>query len=152
LTAVAVKYNELKKMDVEVLAMSTDSRFTHKLWQAEELSKMTPGGVPFPLLSDAGGRIGRVYGVYEEASGVNIRGRFIIDPDGIIQSMEVMTPSVGRNVTEMIRQVKAFQHVRATGEVTPAGWQPGKLTLKPSFDLAGQVWKVWKPEMAFEKP
>ena len=101
------------------------------------------------MLSDAGGRIGAVYGTYDEDAGVDIRGRFIIDPDGIIQGMEVLAPTVGRNVAELIRQVKAFQHVRATGEVTPSGWQPGKLTLKPSPSLAGQVWEVWKPEMAF---
>ena len=136
-------------MDVEVLAISTDSRFTHKMWQRYELEKMVEGGVPYPMLSDAGGRIGKVYGVYEEMAGVNIRGRFIIDPDGVIQAMEVMTPAVGRNVAELIRQVKAFQHVRATGEATPSGWQPGKKTLKPSADLVGEVWKVWKPEMAF---
>ncbi len=136
-------------MDVEVLAISTDSRFTHKMWQQHELKKMIEGGVPYPMLSDAGGRIGKVYGVYEEMAGVNIRGRFIIDPDGVIQAMEVMTPAVGRNVAELIRQVKAFQHVRATGEATPSGWQPGKKTLKPSADLVGEVWKVWKPEMAF---
>jgi alkyl hydroperoxide reductase subunit AhpC len=129
--------------------MSTDSRFSHKIWQEEELSKMVPGGVPFPMLSDAGGRIGRVYGVYDEPAGVDIRGRFLIDPDGIIQAMEVMTPEVGRNVVELIRQVQAYQHVRATGEVTPAGWTPGKPTLKPGPDTAGKVWKTWKPELAF---
>lgn len=129
--------------------MSTDSRFSHKIWQEEELAKMVPGGVPFPLLSDAGGRIGRAYGVYDEAAGVDIRGRFLIDPDGIIQAMEVVTPAVGRNVTELIRQVQAFQHVRATGEVTPAGWTPGKPTLRPGPGLAGKVWKSWKPESAF---
>jgi len=125
--------------------MSTDSRFTHKIWNEVELSKMVDGGIPFPMLSDAGGRIGTVYGVYEEAAGVNIRGRFIIDPDGIIQAMEVLTPSVGRRVAETIRQIKAFQHVAKTGEATPAGWEPGKKTLKPSPDLAGRVWEVWKP-------
>ena len=125
--------------------MSTDSRFTHKMWNEFELSKMVEGGIPFPMLSDQGGRIGTVYGVYDEAAGVDIRGRFIIDPDGIIQGMEVLTPTVGRNIGETIRQVKAFQHVRATGEVTPSGWQPGKKTLKPGPDLAGKVWKVWKP-------
>jgi alkyl hydroperoxide reductase subunit AhpC len=150
LTAVAVKYPEIKKMGVEVLAMSVDSRFSHKIWQEEELSKMVSGGVPFPLLSDPGGQIGRVYGIYDEEGAVDIRGRFIIDPDGVIQAMEVVSPPVGRNVAEMIRQVQAFQHVRKTGEVTPSGWQPGKATLKPSPDLAGKVWKVWKPEMAFE--
>ena len=135
---------------MEVLAISTDSRFSHKIWQEEELSKMVDGGVPFPLLSDAGGRVGTVYGVYDEDAGVDIRGRFLIDPDFNIRAMEVLTPEVGRNVAELIRQVKAFQHVVKTGEVTPSGWQPGKTTLKPGPDLAGKVWKEWKPQEAFE--
>ena len=128
--------------------MSTDSQFTHLIWQAEELSKMVNGGVPFPMLSDAGGAIGSVYGVYDEASGVDIRGRFLIDPDGVIQAMEVMTPPVGRNFAELVRQVQAFQLVRESkgAEATPAGWTPGKLTLKPGPDLVGKVWKVWQPE------
>jgi alkyl hydroperoxide reductase subunit AhpC len=132
---------------VEVLSMSTDSRFTHKIWQQVELSKMVEGGVPFPMLSDQGGRVGTVYGVYEEAAGVNIRGRFIIDPDGVIQAMEVLTPSVGRNPQELLRQVQAFQLVRASGgkEATPSGWTPGQPTLKPGPDLVGRVWEVWKP-------
>lgn len=132
-----------------VFAISTDSRFSHKIWQEEELSKMVPGGVPFPLLSDAGGRVGSIYGVYDEEAGVDIRGRFLIDPDFVLRAMEVLTPEVGRNVSELIRQVKAYQHVVATGEVTPSGWQPGKPTLKPGPDLAGKVWKVWKVDNAF---
>jgi alkyl hydroperoxide reductase subunit AhpC len=150
LSAVAVKYAEFKEMGVEVLSVSTDSRFTHKMWQEEELSKMVEGGVPFPMLSDGGGRIGTVYGVYEQDAGVDIRGRFIIDPEGVIMAMEVLTPEVGRNVTELIRQVKAYQHIKATGEVTPSGWQPGKPTLKPGPALVGKVWQAWKPEMAYQ--
>ena len=130
--------------------MSTDSRFTHKIWQETELSRMVPGGVPFPLLSDAGGRIGRVYGVYDEAAGVDVRGRFIIDPDGIVQAIEILTPPVGRNVSEALRQIKAFQHVRETGRATPSGWQPGKPTLEPGPELVGKVWEVWKVEQAFD--
>jgi alkyl hydroperoxide reductase subunit AhpC len=131
------------------MSISTDSRFSHKIWQEVELSKMVEGGVPFPMLSDQGGRVGRIYGVYDEVAGVNIRGRFLIDPDGVIQAMEVLTPPVGRNVSELIRQLKAFQHVRETGEATPSGWEPGKPTLKPAPGLAGKVWEVWKPDMAF---
>lgn len=133
---------------MQVLSISADSRFVHKIWQEEELSKMVPGGVPFPMLSDGGGRIGAVYGVYDEDAGVNIRGRFIIDPDGVIMAMEVLTPEVGRNFNEMIRQIKAYQHVKATGEVTPAGWQPGEPGLKPGPALVGKVWQVWKPKPA----
>jgi alkyl hydroperoxide reductase subunit AhpC len=149
LTAVAAKYEELKALGVQVLSLSTDSRFTHKVWQEVELSKMVPGGVPYPMLSDAGGKIGAVYGIYDEDAGVDIRGRFIIDPDGVIQAMEVLTPPVGRNVAEFIRQVQAFKHVRETGDATPSGWQPGKPTLKPGPNLVGKVWEVWNPEMAF---
>ncbi len=60
--------------------------------------------------------------------------------------------SFGRNVSELIRQVKAFQHVRNSGgtEVTPSGWKPGKKTLKPGPDLVGNVWKEWKVQEAFE--
>lgn len=132
-------------MGVVVLAMSTDSRFVHQIWQSEELTKMVPGGVPFPMLSDAGGQIGSIYGIYDEAAGVDIRGRFIIDPDFVIRAMEVLTPEVGRNPEELMRQVKAFQHVVKTGEVTPSGWQPGGKTLTPGPALVGKVWEVWKP-------
>ena len=147
----AVKYPELKQLGVQVLAMSTDSRFSHKIWQEEELSKMVEGGVPFPLLSDQTGEIGKMYGVYDEAAGVDIRGRFLIDPDGIVQAMEVVTPPVGRNVSELLRQVQAFQLVRETkgAEATPSGWQPGKPTLKVGPDLVGKVWKVWTTDLAF---
>lgn len=137
-------YKELQALGVEVLSASTDSRFVHKIWQQQELSRMVEGGVPYPMLSDAGGKIGTVYGVYDVAAGVNIRGRFLIDPDFKIRAMEVLSPEVGRNPAELVRQIKAFQHVRATGEVTPSGWEPGEVTLTPGPDLVGKVWEVWK--------
>lgn len=70
-----------------------------------------------------------------------------IDPDGVIQAIEILTPPVGRKVAESIRQLQAFQHVRETkgSEVCPAGWEPGKPTLKFGPALAGMVWEVWKP-------
>ena len=151
MAAVATKYNELQKLDVEVLAVSVDSQFVHKVWQEEELSKMVDGGVPFPMVSDGAGKIGSVYGVYDEGSGVDVRGRFIIDPDGVIQAIEVLIPPVGRNVSELLRQIQAFQLVRKTkgAEATPSGWQPGRPTLKPGPDLVGKVWEVWKTDLAF---
>jgi peroxiredoxin (alkyl hydroperoxide reductase subunit C) len=140
--------SDLKKLGVEVLSMSVDSIYTHKIWQEEELSKMVEGGVPFPMLSDAGGKVGQVYGVYDEDAGVENRGRFIIDPDGVIQAIEILSSSVGRNDAELFRQVQAFQLVRASKgkEATPAAWQPGEPTLKPGLDLVGKVWQVWKPK------
>lgn len=135
-----------------MLSVSVDSVFVHKVWNDIELSKMIGHDIPFMMCSDQDGSIGRAYGIYDEDSGVETRGRFIIDPDGIIQGFEVLTPPVGRNVSESLRQLQAFQLVRATGgaEVTPSGWKPGKQTLKPGTDLVGNVWKAWKVEQAFE--
>ncbi len=132
--------------------MSIDSIFVHKMWNDHELSKMVNGGVPFPMLSDAGGRVGKVYGVFDEDAGVETRGRFIIDPDGAVQGYEVLTPAVGRNVGESLRQIQALQLVRKSNntEATPSGWKPGKKTLKPGPDLVGNVWKEWSTAMAFD--
>ncbi|MCF8000753.1 MAG: redoxin domain-containing protein [Halanaerobiales bacterium] len=146
MSAVAVKYDEIKELGAEVISVSTNSHFSHKIWDEVELSKMVDGGIPYPMVADPSGRIGKKYGVYDEEEGVHVRGRFLIDPDGILQAMEVLTPPVGRNVEELVRQLQAFKHVRKTGEATPSGWHPGKATLKPGKDLVGKVWKEWQPE------
>ncbi len=132
--------------------MSVDSIFVHKMWNENELSKMVKGGVPYPMMSDAGGKVGTIYGIYDEIGGVETRGRFIIDPDGIVQGFEVLTPPVGRNVNETLRQIQAFQLVRNSKgtEATPSGWKPGKITLKPGPELVGKVWKVWTTDKAFD--
>ena len=132
--------------------MSIDSVFVHKMWNDYELTKMVDGGIPFPMMSDTGGRVGSVYGVYNEDAGVEMRGRFLIDPDGVVQAFEVLTPPVGRNVNEAIRQIKAFQLVRDSkgSEATPSGWEPGDKVLKPGPDLVGKVWEVWNPKDAYK--
>lgn len=137
---------------MQILSISIDSMFVHKMWNDDELGKMVDGGVPFPMLSDPGGKIGILYGVYNEPAGVENRGRFIIDPDGVCQGYEVLTPPVGRNIAETLRQVQAFQLVRNSKgtEATPSGWRPGKKTLKPGIALVGKVWEEWDTSMAFD--
>ena len=153
MSAVAAKHAEFEKLGVQVISVSVDSMFIHKVWNDQELSKMVDGGVPFPMLTDAGGKIGTLYGIYDEEAGVDTRGRFLIDPDGIVQGFEVLTPPVGRNVEETLRQIQAFQLVRESqgSQATPSGWRPGKKTLKPSLDLVGNVWKECKVEEVFTK-
>mgnify|MGYP000846387838 FL=1 len=130
-----------------MLSLSVDSVYVHKVWNETEISKIVPGGVPFPMLSDPGGRIGTLYSVYNEDKAIDLRGTFIIDPDGTIQGYQVLTSVVGRSTEEILRQIRAFQLVRASNEreFTPADWKPGTPALKPSIDLVGRVWEMWKP-------
>jgi peroxiredoxin (alkyl hydroperoxide reductase subunit C) len=146
-SAVAANYDKIQELGAEVISVSVDSQFVHKVWNDQELSKMAKKNIPFHMASDGPGNVGKIYGVYDEVAGVELRGRFIIDPDGVIQAMEVLTPPVGRHTGETLRQIQAFQHVRKTKgvEACPAGWTPGKKTLKPGPDLVGNVWKEWNP-------
>jgi peroxiredoxin (alkyl hydroperoxide reductase subunit C) len=59
---------------------------------------------------------------------------------------------VGRNISETLRQIQAFQLVRESkgSQATPSGWKPGKMVLTPGPHLVGNVWKEWKVQMAFE--
>ena len=119
-------YDELKKLNVEVLSVSTDSVYSHKIWNETELSKMVGHDIPFPMISDQGGAIGTLYEVYDEDGGVNIRGRFLIDPEGIIRHVSVNDLSVGRNPQETLRILDALQ----TDELCPCNWQKGEEVLK----------------------
>jgi len=113
---------------------------------------MVPGGAVFPMLSDPEGKIGSLYGVFDAEKKVNLRGRFLIDPRGILQSIEILGEPVGRNINESLRQLKALQHYEKTGELIPCGWQPGKPTLpkeREAEKIAGKIWKLWRPRNAF---
>ena len=140
-------------MGVQVISVSVDSQFVHKIWNDNEIKKIAGVDVPFPMVSDSSGAIGELYGVYDREAGVDVRGRFLIDPDGVIVAMEVLTPPVGRNVAEALRQIQAYQHVRAAngGEVTPSGWTPGGRTLKPGIDLVGKIADHWTVEEVYGK-
>jgi peroxiredoxin (alkyl hydroperoxide reductase subunit C) len=147
LVAVAERYDEFKEIGVEVLSLSVDSPQVHKAWQEHELSKMVDGGIPYPMLTDKAGKIGWQYVVYDEEEGVDLRGFFLIDPDGILQVASVLNESMGRDVDEMLRLVRGAQYVYSRKEeALPACWQPGKQTLKPGEGLVGKVWSTWKRE------
>ena len=152
MAAVAVKYPAFLELGAEVLAVSVDPPVTHKEWQEKELSRMVPGGARFPLLSDPGGKIGSLFGTYDSKTGLDFRSHFIIDPQGVIQAVEILAEPIGRNITEILRQLRALRHHQTTGDFMPCGWEPGKPTLTPKGDTppaSGRVWETWKPRNAF---
>ncbi len=146
LAQLATRQVDWNALDTQILTVSTDSQFVHKMWDEVELSKMVKGGIPFPMVADPNGQIGNSYGVYQQETGVHLRGRFIIDPDGIIQSMEVLNMAVARGTNELIRQIRAFRRVHEANEYTPADWTPDQPGLDKDKVKAGQMWNIWKPE------
>ena len=130
-------YAELKAMGVEVFSVSTDTHFTHKAWHD---SSETIGKIDYYMVGDPTGTITTNFKVMREGQGLADRGTFVIDPDGVIQIMEVTCEGVGRNAAELVRKIKAAQYVRNhPGEVCPAKWEEGASTLAPSLDLVGKI-------------
>ncbi len=130
-------YDEFKKLNTEVLSVSTDTVFVHKAWHD---NSQTIAKIKFPMLADPTGNICKAYGTYIEQEGLSYRATFIIDPDGNVKWYELHDNSIGRSTTEILRKLKAAQYVREHGsEVCPVNWQPGSKTLKPGLDLVGKI-------------
>ncbi|MCR1816596.1 peroxiredoxin [Aliarcobacter butzleri] len=139
IAAMNAKYDEFQELGVEILAVSTDTKFSHKRFvETEPLLK----GLKLTIGADTTGIVSRAFGVMIEEEGMALRGRFLINPDGVVVAQEVQAPMVGRNVNEFLRQVKAWQYATKTGEVCPAGWLPGKKTLPVNTDVEKMTGRV----------
>jgi len=136
LGAVASVYDELKKLNAEVIAISCDTEFSHWMWRK---TSPTIAKVEYAIASDPGGAIARAYGVYLEDEGLATRGRFLIDPEGVVRAVEMLPPPVGRSTAELLRQLQAFQAVDANpGKAAPAGWQPGDDLIETGLEYIGK--------------
>ena len=133
----ADKYGELQGMGVEVYAVSTDTHFSHKAWHD---SSPAIGKINYYMLGDQNHDISNQFGVLREGVGLADRGTFVLDPEGVIQLVEITPEGVGRNAAELVRKIKAAKYWREhPGQVCPAKWEEGAATLAPSLDLVGKL-------------
>ncbi len=145
LEELAKLYPKFQEMNAEIISISTDTVFTHKAWH-----NASPGikEIKYPMAADPSGKIAAAFGVLIEGGevaltpdeGLALRGTFIIDPSGILRSMEVNDNSIGRKGTETLRKLQAAQYVEThKGQVCPASWEPGEDTLEPGLNLVGKI-------------
>ena len=131
------EYATLKSLGVEVYSVSTDTHFTHKAWH--DTSDVI-GTIEYIMIGDPSHTISKAFDVLNEEDGLAERGTFIIDPDGIVQAVEINAGGIGRDASTLVNKIKAAQYVRNNpGEVCPAKWQEGGETLTPSLDLVGKI-------------
>jgi peroxiredoxin (alkyl hydroperoxide reductase subunit C) len=140
LADVAAQYDAVVKAGAEVISVSTDTKFTHLAWAREE--KLL-AGLKYPMGSDPTGKVSRLFGVYDDASGLALRGTFIIGPDGKLASSEVNFYNVGRSAAELLRKVQANAYLaKHPAEVCPANWKEGAQTLTTGGHEASLVGRV----------
>ena len=129
---------KLEELGAKVISVSTDTKFAHLAWKNSE--KLLEN-ITYTMAADPTGEVSRLFGVYDEATGLALRGTFIINPEGKLVSGEVNFYNVGRNAEELTRKMKANAYLKDhPNEACPARWQPGEKTLEPSEKMVGNVW------------
>lgn len=145
LEELAALYPKFQAANAEIISMSTDTVFTHKAWHDTSAGIKA---ITYPMGADPSGKIADAFGVLIEGEGpeltsdegLALRGTFIIDPHGVLRSMEVTDNSIGRKGAETLRKLLAAQFVEThKGKVCPASWEPGGDTLEPGLGLVGKL-------------
>jgi peroxiredoxin (alkyl hydroperoxide reductase subunit C) len=133
----ADNYTEFQKLGAEVYIVTTDTHFSHKVWHE---TSPAVGKAKFPLVGDPTHQLTRAFGVHIEEEGLALRGTFVINPEGVIKTLEIHDNAIARDVKETLRKLKAAKYVAEhPGQVCPAKWNEGASTLTPSLDLVGKI-------------
>lgn len=131
-------YKEFQNEGAEIMSISTDTVFVHKAWHdhSDAIKK-----IEFPMIADPTGNLCKLFGTYIANEGLSLRGTFIIDPDGVMKTMEIHDNAIGRSARELFRKLRAAKFIRDHGDVQvcPASWEPGDDTLTPGMDLVGKI-------------
>jgi len=140
LADLAAQHAKLKKLGAEVVSVSTDTKYAHMAWQtSERLLK----DVKFLMGGDPAGNVSRYFDVWDQETGLALRGTFVINPDGVLVSSEVNFYNVGRNADELVRKLEANVYlIKNPNEVCPAKWTPGAKTLAPNDAMVGHVYEA----------
>lgn len=133
----AEHYGDFEKLGAQVFIVTTDTQFSHKVWHE---TSPAVGKAKFALIGDPTHQLTRAFDVHIDEEGLALRGTFVINPEGVIKTMEVHDNAIARDVTETVRKLKAAKYVAEhPNEVCPAKWKEGEKTLKPSLDLVGKI-------------
>ena len=129
--AFSERNDEFAERNVQVLGASIDSHYTHLAWVKTPRAEGGLGKIEYPLVSDLARTISQSYDILL-ASGVALRGLFLIDKEGVVRHQVVNDLPLGRSVDEALRMIDALQYFEQNGEVCPANWKKGERTIKPS--------------------
>jgi peroxiredoxin len=133
----AENYAEFQAANTEVYIVTTDTHFSHKVWHE---TSPAVGKAKFPLVGDPTHTLTNAFGVHIPEEGLALRGTYVINPEGVIKTVEIHSNEIARDISETLRKLKAAQYTAANpGQVCPAKWKEGAETIAPSLDLVGKI-------------
>ena len=140
LADLADQQKALEKLGAKVISVSTDTKFSHLAWHREE---RLLEGVKYTMAADPTGEVSNLFGVYDENTGLALRGTFIISPDGKLVSSQINFYNLGRNMDELVRIMEANAHCeKRPNDACPAKWSKGDKALTPNEKMVGNVYEA----------
>lgn len=136
--------DEFARYHTDLVGLSVDGLYSHIAWLRTIKDTITfrdlkDVEVTFPLIDDVSMEVARKYGMIMPGEDTTkaVRAVFVIDPQGIIRTIIYYPLSLGRNVDELLRVVKALQTADHFGVATPADWRPGDRVIVPPAGSCG---------------
>lgn len=125
------KYNpEFEKINAQLIGLSIDQVFSHIKW-VEWIKEKLNVEIPFPIIADNTGRVGKRLGMIHEKQGTDtVRAVFIMDPKAKIRLILYYPQEVGRSMAEILRAVQALQLATEEKCAVPANWPENELVGK----------------------
>ncbi|MCX8165425.1 MAG: peroxiredoxin [Acidilobaceae archaeon] len=123
----ALRYEEFKKLNTELIGLSVDQSYSHIKW-VEWIESTFKIKIPFPIIADPAGKVSQALGLMHMQGGVKtVRAVFIVDPRGIIRAILYYPLELGRNINEILRVIKAFQVSDEMKRAIPADWPENEI-------------------------
>ncbi len=125
--AFALRYNEFKELNTELLGHSVDSVFSHIKW-VEWIKEKFGIEIPFPIIADPNGEVAKKLGfLHAQSSTHSVRAVIIVDPEGVVRAILYYPQEAGRNMDEILRLLVALQVNTQYKRALPANWPNNEL-------------------------
>ncbi|MHA5708980.1 alkyl hydroperoxide reductase subunit F [Pseudomonas aeruginosa] len=95
----ANNYGEFQKAGAEVYIVTTDTHFSHKVWHE---TSPAVGKAQFPLIGDPTHQLTNAFGVHIPEEGLALRGTFVINPEGVIKTVEIHSNEIARDAFDVL--------------------------------------------------
>merc|ERR1712106_429270 len=123
------RVDDFKKLNCEVLAMSTDSVYSHKAFvKASKADGGLEGRCKIPLLADRSGKISKKYGVFDVEEGIARKALVVIDDRGTARHMVASSLPVDRIIDDTLKAITSFQS-KAVGSGTGGDVSPSSFPI-----------------------
>lgn len=118
---------QFNEMNTELIGLSVEQVFSHMKW-IEWIREKLRVNISFPIIADELGYVAKQLGMIHPTKGTRtVRSVYVVDHEGTIRLMLTYPESVGRNIYEIVRAVKALQTTDAYKAATPANWPHNEL-------------------------